>query len=123
MVRENLISFKTVLTILGNIQAHPEEEKYYSLKKGNKLIESRLLNCPSAIELLLLVNFIDYGETFRLAFPPSPEEQDRLYAFVLSGLFLNFRVKIVAFTHATLEKRIEVVETSQIVDPGGSLVC
>jgi hypothetical protein len=67
---------------LNNIKNNVDEQKYFKLKKSNKLVEQHLLGCPLATNILQAVNFIDEGDFIFLPFPPSQEESIRTYVFI-----------------------------------------
>jgi ADP-ribosylglycohydrolase len=108
VIKENLPAFKTVQTLLNNLQSNMNEEKFYSVYKSNKAIASRLLSCHEAIDILLAVNFEDIGECYRLERPTSNEEFQRVQ-------------NIIKFAHSALSKMIANVESSMMIEPNGEL--
>ena len=51
------VSISTLLRLLQNISDNPEEAKYRSVKKSNKVIQTKLLNTPGVLELMNLIGF------------------------------------------------------------------
>ena len=54
-VFSNLVT--TAIKILDNILAHPEEEKFLSLKLENKLIKARIVDAFAGVELMKQIGF------------------------------------------------------------------
>jgi uncharacterized protein (DUF58 family) len=50
-------SLTTLQRLLQNIQDHPEEAKYRSIKRSNKAIQSRLLSIHGMLDILNIVGF------------------------------------------------------------------
>lgn len=73
-----MLAFKTTQTLLNNLHNNMAEEKYYSVYKTNKAIATRLLVCPSAVDILLAVNFVDLEDRYLLEKPSSIEEFERV---------------------------------------------
>lgn len=53
--------------IVSNIIQHPGESKYRSIRKANRVFESRVSRLPECLEFLLAVGFEDQSESFVLA--------------------------------------------------------
>ena len=51
------LTVATLLRLLQNINEHPEEAKYRSIKKSNKAIQAKLLTTNGIVELLDLIGF------------------------------------------------------------------
>lgn len=121
-----MVAFKTTQTLLNNLHKNMDEEKYFSIFKSNKAIASRLLVCPSAVDILLAVNFVDIGDRYQLDRPSSIEESLRVYHFITFRNLLFSHLlsqNIIKFAHECLSKMIETVENSQMIEPSGELVC
>lgn len=48
-----------LVKLLQNINEHPEEAKYRSIKKSNKVIGQKLLSLPGILEILQLIGYQD----------------------------------------------------------------
>lgn len=70
--------YKTLGKVLGNIVKNPDELKFRTLKKDNKIVVDTLGKSKSAIELLLLVGFQDAGSIYQC--PPSTDLTDMMSA-------------------------------------------
>eukprot|EP00746_Dinoflagellata_sp_MGD_P003547 gnl/MRDRNA2_/MRDRNA2_106883_c0_seq1.p1 gnl/MRDRNA2_/MRDRNA2_106883_c0~~gnl/MRDRNA2_/MRDRNA2_106883_c0_seq1.p1 ORF type:complete len:306 (-),score=86.73 gnl/MRDRNA2_/MRDRNA2_106883_c0_seq1:179-1096(-) len=66
--------YKTLGKVLGNIVRNPDEPKFRSLKKDNKIVAETLGKSKSAIALLLKVGFKDVGSMYQC--PPSVDLTD-----------------------------------------------
>lgn len=53
--------------IVSNIMGHPGDAKFRSIRKANRLFESRVGRLPECLEFLLALGFEDQSEKFVLA--------------------------------------------------------
>lgn len=70
--------YKTLGKVLGNIVKNPDEPKFRSLKKDNKIVSETLGKSKCAINLLLQVGFKDVGSMYQC--PPSADLTDLMMA-------------------------------------------
>jgi hypothetical protein len=49
--------------ILSNIVQHADDDKYRSIRKSNRLFQTRLAGLPECLEFLLAAGFEDEGES------------------------------------------------------------
>lgn len=70
--------YKTLGKVLGNIIKNPDEPKFRSLKKENKLVAETLGKSQSAMALLLQIGFKDVGSMYQC--PPGTDLTDMIAA-------------------------------------------
>eukprot|EP00300_Choanocystis_sp_HF-7_P035375 c49051_g1_i1.p1 GENE.c49051_g1_i1~~c49051_g1_i1.p1 ORF type:complete len:286 (+),score=54.42 c49051_g1_i1:42-860(+) len=61
-----LTALQTLATVAGNVIANPGEDKYRTLKAGNKAVQKKILGVSGGGEALLALGFAQDGDSFVL---------------------------------------------------------
>ena len=87
-----LAAFDIVVKLLGNIVNSPEDPRFRSVKKTNKMIQSKLLPCAGVLELFTLLGFTPLEDTL---------------------VFLGDNTVTLELTLAMIEGRVEELQQAQ----------
>jgi len=62
-------AIQTLRTLTNNVVAHPEEEKYRTIKTSNKALQERIVKVTGALMFLKAVGFAPAGEEYTIQNP------------------------------------------------------